>query len=72
MKSIVNKTRDALRVPLPKGKTLHLGPRQTGQVSVHDVDHPPLARLVAAGKIEIFDESENEAIPDRHRAPYEH
>ncbi len=72
MKSIVNKTRDALRVPLPHGKVLRLGPGQTGQISVHDVDHPPLVKLAEAGTIEIVDEAGNEAVPERKRAPYEH
>ena len=63
MKTIVNKTHDPLRVPLPQGKTLHLGPKKTGQISVHDVDHPPLVKLVEAGKVEIQDQPGNEAIP---------
>ncbi len=66
-KTIVNKTVKALRVPLPKGKVLHLNPRQTGQISVHDADHPPLKKLVEAGEIELNDHADNEAVPDpRH------
>ena len=63
MKTIVNKTTDALRVPLPQGKVLHLGPRQKGHVAVHDADHPPLKKLIEVGQIEIFDEAGNEALP---------
>lgn len=63
MKSVVNKTHAPLRVPLPHGKVLHLGPNQTGQISVHDVDHPPLKKLVEAKKLQVVDEAENEAIP---------
>ncbi len=55
MKSVINKTHAPLRVPLPKGKVLHLGPGKIGQVSVHDVDHPPLQKLVADGALEIRD-----------------
>jgi hypothetical protein len=62
MKSIVNKTHDPLRVPLPHGKHLHLGPLKTGQISAHDADHPPLKKLAEEGKVRIFDD-ENEAIP---------
>ena len=64
MKSIVNKTHGALRVPLPHGKVLHLGLNQTAHVSVHDADHPPLKKLVEEGKVELFDETGNEAIPE--------
>lgn len=63
MKTVANKTHEALRVPLPHGKVLHLGPNKTGHVSPHDVDHPPLQKLIEAGKLEIYDETGNEAIP---------
>ncbi len=73
MKTIVNKTTKALRVPLPHKKVLHLGPRKTGHISVHDADHPPLKKMVEDGQIEIFDESGNEAIPQLgRREPFEH
>ncbi len=67
MKSIVNKTRGALRVPLPHGKVLHLGLNQTAHVSFHDADHPPLKKLVEEGKVEMLDEAGNEAIPEPGR-----
>ncbi len=63
MKTVVNKTQGALRVSLPKGKKMHLGPRQTGQISVHDLDHPPLRKMLEAEQIEIVDEAGNEAVP---------
>ena len=74
MKTIVNKTAGALRVPLPQHKVLHLGPKQTGHVSVHDADHPPLKTMIEAGQLEIWDESSNEAIPQmgRGKEPFEH
>ncbi len=53
MKTIVNKTRGPLRVPLPRGKKLHLGPGKSGQVAHQDVDHKPLQQLVKDGKLEI-------------------
>ncbi len=72
MKTIVNKTSGPLRVPLPQGKVLHLGPKQTGHVAVHDADHPPLKKLIEAGQLEVFDESGNEAIPQMgRREPFE-
>ena len=67
MKSIRNRTERPLRVPLPRGKVLHLGPRQTGHVSSHDVGHPPLKKMVEAGQLEIRDEAGNEAIPETGR-----
>lgn len=75
MKAIVNKTHDPLKIPLPKGKFLHLGPLKSGHISDHDDDHPPLQKLVEAGQIEIFDENENEAIPPstaHGKPPFEH
>ena len=62
-KSILNKTAGALKVPLPHGKALRLGPHQTGQVSHHDLDHPPLKKLIDAGTIELTDVEDNEAVP---------
>lgn len=66
-KTIVNKTLGALKVPLPRGKSLHLGPNQSGHISPHDAEHPPLKELVKAGKVEITDDLDNEAIPQRGR-----
>src|SRR5438309_590480 len=40
----------------PCGKTLPLGPRISGQISAHDIDHPGLKKLVDAGAIEILAE----------------
>ncbi len=77
MKTVVNKTTKPLKVPLPRGKVLHLGPLKEGQISVHDVDHPPLAKLVEAGELEVRDDGsraaqagENAAAP--HEATHGH
>jgi hypothetical protein len=43
-------------VPLPGGKTLHLGPGKTGHISSKDADYPPLKRLIDAGEIEVLGE----------------
>jgi len=53
MKTIVNKTPVPLRVPLPGGKVLHLGPTRSGQVADTAVDHPALRKLIEAGKIQV-------------------
>ncbi|MGH7412452.1 MAG: hypothetical protein ACREJ6_15530 [Candidatus Methylomirabilis sp.] len=57
MKTIVNKTRRPLKIRLPGGKTLHLGPLRSGQISDHAVDDDTIQRLVKAGEIEIAGEA---------------
>ena len=56
MTTVSNKTHRPLSVPLPRGKTLHLGPGKTGQISSKDIEHPPLKKLADAGEIEILGE----------------
>lgn len=58
MKEIRNKTHAPLRVPLPQGKTLHLGPLQTGEIAANTVDHPPFKKLVDDDKVEILGDGE--------------
>jgi hypothetical protein len=55
MKTVVNKTRTPLKVPLPRGKSLRLGPNKTGQIADGAAEHAGVKKLVEAGKIEIFD-----------------
>ena len=49
---IINKTTKPLRIPLPGGKKLFLGPGRTGQVNGKALQHPPLAKLIEAGDVE--------------------
>ena len=56
MTTISNKTKRPLSVPLPRGKTLHLGPGKSGEISAHASEHPQLKKLVEAGEIEILGE----------------
>ena len=56
MKTVSNKTQKPLSIPLPRGKTLHLGPGRTGQIASNAADHPQLKKLIDAGQIEILDE----------------
>ena len=58
MKIIKNKTNRPLRVPLPRGKTVHLGPGKSGQVTTEAAEYAGLKKLVDAGDIELTDESE--------------
>src|SRR5438128_4835469 len=57
MKTISNKTPKPISVPLPRGKKLHLGPGKTGQIASNASEHPPLKKLIDAGKVEILDEA---------------
>jgi len=66
-KEIRNTTTAALKVPLPHGKALHLGPNQLGHVSHHDLEHPPLKKLLEDGSIELSDPYDNEAVPQHGR-----
>jgi hypothetical protein len=61
MKDIRNATLRPLRVPLPHGKVLHLGPHNTGQVPASALDHPPFQKLVEAGEVEVLGEGAHES-----------
>ncbi|HEX6852220.1 MAG TPA: hypothetical protein VF139_12535 [Candidatus Polarisedimenticolaceae bacterium] len=59
MKVVRNKTRTPLRVPLGRGRFLHLGPGQTGQVGDDAPEVPALKRMVKLKKLELLgDEDE--------------
>ncbi|MBI1814885.1 MAG: hypothetical protein HYR72_07905 [Deltaproteobacteria bacterium] len=58
MPAVSNKTHKPLSVPLPGGKTLHLGPGKTGQISAKAVEDQRLKKLVDAGEIEIIDKDD--------------
>jgi hypothetical protein len=53
MKTIRNKTIKPLRIGLPGGKTLHLGPGKTGQVSDKALERAATQKLLEADEIEI-------------------
>jgi hypothetical protein len=72
VKTIRNKTHAPLRVPLPRGKVLHLGPNQSGQIAHTDVDHEPLQKLVESGTLEVVDDkSAAAAVHDQEKGPHE-
>ncbi len=54
--NITNKTQKPLRLHLPGGKKLFLGPGKTGQVTPKALEHPPIVKLLEAGDIESADE----------------
>ena len=53
MKEVKNTTHGPLKISLPRGKTLHLGPLKTGQIAAAAVEHPPVKKLIEAGSLEI-------------------
>ena len=57
MKTVRNCTARPLKVPLPRGKFLHLGPKNTGSVHPDALERPALKRLLEAGDLEIVDDS---------------
>lgn len=70
MKTIRNKTALPVRVPLPRGKILHLGPHMDGEIADNAVEHAALQKLVKAGTIEILGEGERVLGPGNAAAPH--
>lgn len=58
MMTITNKTQRPVSVPLPRGKTLHLGPGKNGHISSKDVEYPQLKKMIDAGEIEVLGEGQ--------------
>jgi hypothetical protein len=53
MRTVKNLTESPLRIPLPGGKTLHLGPGKTASVRDSATEHPALKRLCDSGQVEL-------------------
>lgn len=60
MKTVRNKTTQPIRVPLGRGKILHLGPKMDAQIADGAVELAGVKKLVKAGTIEILGEGEHE------------
>jgi hypothetical protein len=54
MKTVRNLTIKPLKVPLPGGKTLRLGPKADGTITDKAAHHPALVRMVEAETIEVL------------------
>ena len=54
MITIRNQTSRFLRITLPRGKVLRLGPHREGQISTQDAEHDSITRLVTDGAIKIM------------------
>ncbi len=50
---INNLTPRPLKISLPGGKVLRLGPRMTGQITAKAAEHAPVRKLIEEGVIEI-------------------
>lgn len=57
MKTLVNKSRRPIRIPLPGGHVLYLGPGKSGQISDRHAALPAVARLIDDGAVAIAGES---------------
>ncbi len=69
MKTIQNTTHSPIRVPLPRGKVLHLGPHKKGQIADHAAEHPKLQKLIEDGTLELVDEGGRRESADRAESP---
>jgi hypothetical protein len=57
MKTLVNKSRKPIRIPLPGGHTLFLGPGRSGQIADRHAALPAVAKLIDDGTVEVAGES---------------
>jgi len=57
MKTIRNLTRKPVKIPLPGGKSLRLGPNRDGTIQDKAADHAAVLAMVEDGTIAIFDGS---------------
>ncbi|MBT7317621.1 MAG: hypothetical protein HN844_00200, partial [Planctomycetes bacterium] len=50
---IRNTTKRPLKVSLPQGKKLFLGPNATASIAAKALEHPPVIALIEKGDIEV-------------------
>lgn len=72
MKEIRNKTKRPIKVPLPGGKTLFLGPANVAQIADRALEHERVKELVADGSIEVVGEGERHLDGSQGGAGREH
>ncbi len=74
---MINRTRRPVKISLPGGKTLFLGPSHRGQVHDDALDRPAFKKLIETGEIEVLDEEHYLVVEDKmstriHRSPRGH
>ena len=57
MKTLINKSRKPIRIPLPGGKIMFLGPGKSGQISDRHAALPAVQTLIDAGSVAVAGES---------------
>jgi hypothetical protein len=57
MKTLINKSHKPIRIPLPGGRTLFLGPGKSGQIADRHAALPAVARLIDEGTVVLADEA---------------
>ena len=58
MKTIRNCSNRPLRVGLPRGKVLHLGPRAEAQVHPDALERPAVKKMLEAKELEVVDDAQ--------------
>ena len=64
MRTVRYTTQLPVRVPLPGGKTLHLGPAKTGQISDQAAEGRSVQRLIEQGTIELLGDADRSSGDD--------
>lgn len=54
METVKNRAKKPLRIPLPRGKFLHLGLGLVGQITDEARNHAPVKALIDAGELEVL------------------
>lgn len=54
MRELRNKTSQPLRIPLPGGKSVFVGPGKVAQIADNAVEHTSVKKLLEEGSIEIL------------------
>jgi hypothetical protein len=57
MKTLINKSRKPIRIPLPGGKIMFLGPGKSGQISDRHADLPAVRKMIDDGSVAVAGES---------------
>lgn len=72
MKTVKNKSQKALKIHLPRGKSLFLGVAHSAQVRDEALEHGPVKKLIEAGAIEVIDgtSKRGDGIPEDSAHPY--